>query len=241
MHTAKRLVLVAEDEAPLATALCQYFAEQGFGVELADDGVDAVACMAEATPDLALIGWMIPRMSGIDVCRHIRRVVTYRLPIIVTGKRNGDRDVVEALNAGADLYVTKPYNMDVLLARVGALLRRAGPMARAQPIGFLDVTMDLLTHRVQRNGRPLQLGHTEYRMLRILLEHPRRVFSREELREALWGPDTPIQLRTIDVHIARLRRSINAPGEEGLVHTIRSAGYALTADPVRRAAASRLA
>jgi two-component system, OmpR family, phosphate regulon response regulator PhoB len=225
-------VLVVEDEAALATMLRYNLEKHGFRVEEAADGPEAIACIAESPPDIVLLDWMLPVMSGIEVCRQIRRrPATRDLPIIIVTARTEDGDMVRGLNTGADDYVAKPFNMDALLARMRALLRRSGPGSSREQLEFADLVMDLATHRAYRDGRRLQLGPTEYRLLEFLMQHPRRVFSREELLDAVWGRDIHVESRTIDVHIRRLRKSINAEGEPDLVRTVRSAGYALDLEP----------
>lgn len=227
----KPLVLVVEDEAAFATMLRYNLEKQGFRVEEAVDGEEALKCVDQEKPDLVLLDWMLPAMSGIEVCRQIRqRSATPNLPVIMVTARTGDQDLVRGLDAGADDYVTKPFSMDGLVARMRAVLRRAGTLPSKSPLTFHELTMELASHRVQRNGRLLHLGPIEFRLLEFFLEHPRRVFSREELVDALWGSDTDVELRTVDVHIRRLRQSLNAPGERDLVRTIRSAGYALDTD-----------
>ena len=230
---SKPLVLIVEDEAPLATMLRYNLEKQGFRVEEAVDGQEALTRIDEVQPDLVLLDWMLPVMSGIEVCRQIRRRSTTRnLPVIMVTARTEEQDAVRGLNTGADDYVSKPFSMDGLLARMRALLRRAGARPARGRLEFEDITMDLGSHRVQRNGRALHVGPTEFRLLEFLLAHPRRVFSREELLDAVWGPDIHVEPRTVDVHIRRLRKSINGPGEKDLVRTVRSAGYALDTEPV---------
>ena len=225
---AKPLVLVVEDEAPLLTMLRYNLEKQGFRVEEAADGQEALTRIAEQQPDLVLLDWMLPVMSGIEVCRQIRRKPRTRdLPVIMVTARTEDQDEVRGLNAGADDYITKPFNIDVLLARMQALLRRSSPMPVKGLLSFHDITMDLASHRVTRNARRLQLGPTEFRLLEFFMQHPRRVFSREELLDAVWDPDVPVEPRTVDVHIRRLRKSINGPDELDVVRTVRIAGYAL--------------
>ncbi len=225
---AKPYVLVVEDEAALATMLRYNLEKQGFRVEEAVDGQEALTRISEAAPDIVLLDWMLPVMSGIEVCRQIRRrPATRDLPVIMVTARTEDQDAVRGLNTGADDYITKPFNMDALLARMRALLRRAGAVpVRGQHV-FHDITMDLTAHRVHRNGRPIHLGPTEFRLLEFLMQHPRRVFSREELLNSVWGPDIHVEPRTVDVHIRRLRKSINGDGELDVVRTVRAAGYAL--------------
>jgi len=230
---AKPLVLVVEDEPALATMLRYNLEKQGFRVEEAVDGQEALTRIAEEKPDLVLLDWMLPVMSGIEVCRQIRRrPETRTLPVIMVTARVEDSDAVRGLNTGADDYITKPFGIEALIARIRALLRRAGTMTEKGELRFHDIEMDLAAHRVTRNGRRLHLGPTEFRLLEFLLQHPRRVFSREELLDAVWGPDIHVEPRTVDVHIRRLRRSINGEGELDVVRTVRTAGYALDTEPV---------
>ena len=233
MSGARSTVLVVEDEAALATMLRYNLEKQGFRVEEASDGQEALTRISEAQPDLVLLDWMLPVMSGIEVCRQIRRRPGTRdLPVIMVSARTEDQDAVRGLNTGADDYITKPFHMDALLARMRALLRRSGAVATKGRLEFHDISMDLAAHRVQRNGRALHLGPTEYRLLEFLLQHPRRVFSREEVLNAVWGPDIHVEPRTVDVHVRRLRKSINGEGELDLVRTVRAAGYALDTEAV---------
>ena len=227
----KPLVLVVEDEASLATMLRYNLEKQGFRVEEAVDGQEAMARIAETPPDIVLLDWMLPVMSGIEVCRQIRRrPATRDLPVIMVTARIEDQDAVRGLNTGADDYITKPFSMEALLARMRALLRRAGPRPSEGQLEFHDIVMDQAAHRVSRNGRSVHLGPTEYRLLEFLMQHPRRVFSREELLNAVWGRDIHVEPRTVDVHIRRLRKSINGEGELDVVRTVRAAGYALDTD-----------
>ncbi len=229
----KPLVLVVEDEAALATMLRYNLEKQGFRVDEAVDGQEALTRISETKPDIVLLDWMLPVMSGIEVCRQIRRSPQTRdLPVIMVTARTEDQDSVRGLNTGADDYITKPFNMEALLARMRALLRRSGAVpVRGQHV-FHDITMDLTAHRVQRNNRPIHLGPTEFRLLEFLMQHPRRVFSREELLNSVWGPDIHVEPRTVDVHIRRLRKSINGEGELDVVRTVRAAGYALDTEQI---------
>jgi len=231
--SSKPYVLIVEDEAALATMLRYNLEKQGFRVEEAVDGQEALTRIAEATPDIVLLDWMLPVMSGIEVCRQIRRrPATRDLPVIMVTARTEDQDAVRGLNTGADDYITKPFNMEALLARMRALLRRSGAVpVRGQHV-FHDITMDLTAHRVHRNSRPIHLGPTEFRLLEFLMQHPRRVFSREELLNSVWGPDIHVEPRTVDVHIRRLRKSINGEGELDVVRTVRAAGYALDTEQI---------
>jgi len=229
MSTAvKPTVLVVEDEAALATMLRYNLEKQGFRVEEAVDGQEALVRLSENVPDIVLLDWMLPAMSGIEVCRQIRRrAATRDLPVIMVTARAEDGDAVRGLNTGADDYITKPFSMDALLARMRALLRRAGAVPVRGRLAFHDMVMDQSAHRVTRNGRAVHLGPTEYRLLEFLMQHPRRVFSRDELLNGVWGPDIHVEPRTVDVHIRRLRKAINGEGELDVVRTVRAAGYAL--------------
>jgi len=225
---AKPLILIVEDEAPLATMLRYNLEKQGFRVDEASDGQEAMTRIAEAPPDLVLLDWMLPVMSGIEVCRQIRRRPNTReLPVIMVTARTEDQDAVRALNTGADDYITKPFSIEALMARIRALLRRASTVPTKGRLSFHDITMDLAAHRVQRNARPIHLGPTEFRLLEFFMQHPSRVFTREELLDAVWGPDIHVEPRTVDVHIRRLRKAMNGEGELDVIRTVRAAGYAL--------------
>jgi len=228
---AKPTILVVEDEAPLLTLLRYNLEKQGFRVEEAADGQEALLRVAEARPDLVLLDWMLPALSGIEVCRQLRRRPGTRdLPIIMVTARTEDQDAVRALDTGADDYIAKPFVMEALLARIRALLRRSGGVAVKGTLTYRDLTMDQDAHRVSRGGRALHLGPTEYRLMEFFLSHPGRVFTREQLLDAVWGRDIHVEPRTVDVHIRRLRKAINADHEPDLIRTVRSAGYALDAE-----------
>lgn len=227
----KPLLLVVEDEPALAAMLRYNLERQGFRVEEAADGQEALLRIAEARPDLVLLDWMLPTLSGLEVCRQLRRrPATRDLPIIMLTARSEDQDAVRALDTGADDHIGKPFAMEALLARIRALLRRSGGMNAKGVLTFLDLTLDQDAHRVTRNGRVLHLGPTEYRLLEFLMRHPGRVFSREQLLDAIWGRDVHVEPRTVDVHVLRLRKAVNGPGEVNLIRTVRSAGYALDAE-----------
>jgi two-component system phosphate regulon response regulator PhoB len=225
---ARPTILVVEDEAPLLTLLRYNLEKQGFRVEEAADGQEALIRVAEAKPDLILLDWMLPTLSGIEVCRQIRRKPDTRdLPIIMVTARTEDQDAVRALDTGADDYIAKPYAMEALLARIRALLRRSGSVPVKGQLTWRDIVMDQDAHRVTRNRRALHLGPTEYRLLEFFLQHPGRVFTREQLLDSVWGRDIHVEPRTVDVHIRRLRKAVNGEGEEDVIRTVRSAGYAL--------------
>ena len=225
---ARPLVLVVEDEAALATLLRYNLEKNGFRVEEAGDGQEALNRIAETTPDLVLLDWMLPTLSGIEVCRQIRRRhETRNLPVIMVTARSEDQDAVRGLNTGADDYITKPFSMEALLARMRALLRRSGAAPAKGSLAFHDIAMDLATHRVQRSGRAVHLGPTEFRLLEFLMENPGRVFSREQLLDRVWGRDVYIDERTVDVHVGRLRKALNRGRATDPIRTVRGAGYAL--------------
>ena len=221
-------VLIVEDEAALVELLRYNFEQEGFRVSSAADGEEALVMVSEDLPDLIILDWMLPLMSGLDVCRQLRRrPETRNIPIIMLTARGEEGDRIRGLNSGADDYMTKPFSPRELIARVRAVLRRARPALVEEKLAFGDIIMDLAAHRVIRGGRRVHLGPTEFRLLRYLLEHPGRVFSREQLLDAVWGSDVYVEPRTVDVHIRRLRRALNADTNSDPIRTVRSAGYAL--------------
>lgn len=221
-------VLVVEDEAALLTLLRYNLEKEGFAVAEARDGEEALLQLKEQTPDAVLLDWMLPRISGLELCRQIRRSPAWReIPIIMLTARGEEGDRVRGLDSGADDYVVKPFSTGELVARLRAVIRRARPSANAEVLRLGDLALDLSAHRVSRNGQAVHLGPTEFRLLRFLLERPGRVFSREQLLDAVWGRDAEVELRTVDVHIRRLRKALNEGGHKDLVRTVRAAGYAL--------------
>jgi two-component system phosphate regulon response regulator PhoB len=225
-------VLVVEDEPALSTLLRYNLEKEGFDVSEARDGEEALLHLKEAKPDAVLLDWMLPRLSGLEVCRQIRRAPAWRdLPVIMLTARGEEGDRVRGLDSGADDYVVKPFSTTELIARLKAVIRRARPAAGAEVLRFADLAVDLSAHRVTRTGEAVHLGPTEFRLLRFLLERPGRVFSREQLLDAVWGRDAEVELRTVDVHIRRLRKALNDGGRRDLVRTVRSAGYALDSSP----------
>ena len=224
----KPLVLIVEDEAAIVTLVRYNLEREGFQVIEAGDGEEAMLLVEEHRPDVILLDWMLPVMSGIEVCRRLRRMPETRaVPIVMLTARGEEADKVRGLEGGADDYVTKPFSPVELIARIRALLRRAQPDLASETLVFADLTMDLAAHRVRRNGRSVHLGPTEFRLLHYLLRNPGRVFSREQLLDAVWGRDVYVEARTVDVHIRRLRKALNGPGEPDLIRTVRAAGYAL--------------
>ena len=227
MADPKPHVLIVEDEAALVTMLRYNLESGGYRVSEAVDGEEAILLVIEEPPDLILLDWMLPSLSGIEVCRRIRRNKSARdAPIIMLTARGEDSDRVRGLDSGADDYITKPFSPRELMARVRAVLRRSQPSDHERLV-YGDIEMDLARHRAQRGGRDLHLGPTEYRLLRHFLESPGRVFSREQLLDAVWGRDVYVETRTVDVHIRRLRKTLNEGGLPDLIRTVRSAGYAI--------------
>ncbi|MSP51001.1 MAG: phosphate regulon transcriptional regulatory protein PhoB [Alphaproteobacteria bacterium] len=226
--TTKPLVLVVEDEGPLVTMLRYNLEKAGYRVVAAVDGQEALTLLAEECPDLVLLDWMLPQTSGLEVCRQIRRrSETRNVPVVMLTARAEEADRVRGLETGADDYITKPFSPAELIARVRAVLRRATPTLEDETLSRGGLIMDLVRHRVTRAGRPIELGPTEFRLLRHFLAKPERVFAREQLLDAVWGRDTYVEERTVDVHIRRLRKALNGPGEADIIRTVRSAGYAL--------------
>ena len=228
MSNLQPRVLIVEDEPPLVELLSYNLEKAGFQIHIARDGEEALLAVEERKPDLILLDWMLPYVSGIEICRRIRRnPETRNVPIIILTARGEEDDRIRGLDAGADDYVIKPFSPSELVARVRAVLRRTRPAFDKDSLTYGDITMDLTTHRVSRNDEPVDLGPTEFRLLRFMMEHPGRVFSREQLLDSVWGHDTYIEPRTVDVHIRRLRKAMNLPGTTDLIRTVRSAGYAL--------------
>lgn len=225
------LVLVVEDDAALITLLHYNLERAGFRIAVAQDGEEALARAVETPPDVILLDWMIPLISGIELCRQFRRSSALRtVPIIMVTARGEEADRIRGLETGADDYMTKPFSPQELIARIRALLRRSQPGLSQEILTYKDVTMDLATHRVRRGRREVVLGPTEFRLLKYLLQHPERVFSREQLMDKVWGHDIYVEIRTVDVHIRRLRKALNEDNNPDLIRTVRSAGYALTGE-----------
>ncbi|MEI6557187.1 MAG: phosphate regulon transcriptional regulator PhoB [Rhodospirillaceae bacterium] len=224
----KPLVLIVEDEPSLVEMLTYNLEKEGFRAAAAGNGEEALLLAAEQTPHLILLDWMLPHLSGLEVCRQLRRNPKSReVPIIMLTARGEEADRVRGLNSGADDYMVKPFSPVELIARVRAVLRRTSPALTEEMLRFGDIVMDLASHRVRRDGRDIHLGPTEFRLLRHFLQHPGRVFSREQLLDLVWGHDVYVELRTVDVHIRRLRKALNEDGGDDLIRTVRSAGYAI--------------
>lgn len=221
-------ILVVEDEEPISHLLKYNLAAEGYSVSVVEDGDDAVIAVDENQPDIVLLDWMLPNVSGIEICRQLRaREKTRSIPIIMLTARGEEEDQLRGFDHGADDYVTKPFSMRELLARVKAVLRRSNPDTAKNTLQFGDINLDRDTMRVTRADRTVTLGPTEFRLLEMLIKRPGRVFSREQLLDQVWGQDIYVEARTVDVHIGRLRKSLNKGTDIDPIRTVRSSGYAL--------------
>ncbi|MGH6695675.1 phosphate regulon transcriptional regulator PhoB [Sphingopyxis sp.] len=221
------LLLIEDDEA-IAELIVWHFAREGFSVRQTPDGEQALVLVEERVPDIVLLDWMIESLPGIEVCRRLRRnPKSANVPIIMLTARGEEEDRIRGLETGADDYVTKPFSPRELVARVQAVLRRLRPALAGEMLSYADIELDSVAHKVVRNAQIVAMGPTEFRLLRHFMEHPGRVFSRGQLLDSVWGQDSDIELRTVDVHIRRLRKAINLPGTTDIIRTVRSAGYAL--------------
>jgi two-component system phosphate regulon response regulator PhoB len=222
-------ILVVEDDPALAELLRYNLAREGFAVTTAADGDAALVTAEDSPPDLMVLDWMIPGLSGIEVCRRLRRRdATRAMPIIMLTARGEETDRIEGLESGADDYMVKPFSPGELAARIRAVLRRTGAVAGAdtEVIEVGGVRLDLARHRVTRQGRDVHLGPTEFRLLRVLMENPGRVFGREQILDRVWGRDIHVELRTVDAHVRRLRKALNVAGGADVIRTVRGTGYA---------------
>ncbi|MGV3578529.1 phosphate regulon transcriptional regulator PhoB [Brevundimonas sp.] len=221
-------ILVMEDEDALATLLQYNLEKEGYDVVVAADGEEGLVQIDERQPDLVLLDWMLPKVSGIEVCRRLRgRPETRNLPVIMLTARGEESDRVRGLDTGADDYLTKPFSMTELIARIRAVLRRIRPGLADDRVGHGDIVIDRVAHRVKRSGKEVHLGPTEFRLLDHFMRHPGRVFSREQLLDAVWGSDVYVEARTVDVHVGRLRKALNVDDSANPIRTVRSAGYSL--------------
>lgn len=221
-------IMIIEDEDDIVTLLKYNLEKEGFETASEMDGTRAVDSVRFNKPNLILLDWMLPGMSGIEICKQIRYSNDLRnIPIIMLTARGEEGDKVKGLSIGADDYMTKPFSVPELVARIRALLRRVQPTKTKGELVFEDIKMDLSTCRVSRGSRYVHLGPTEFRLLQFLMERPRHVFPREELLKEVWGADIHVELRTVDVHIRRLRKAMNEGGEKDLIRTVRAAGYSI--------------
>ncbi|MGD9639070.1 MAG: phosphate regulon transcriptional regulator PhoB [Alphaproteobacteria bacterium] len=229
----KKSVLIIEDESALVTMLSYNLEKEDYTVISAGDGEKGITMAVAQKPSIILLDWMLPGISGIDVCRKLRqRNETKDIPIIMLTARGEEADKVKGLSVGADDYMTKPLSVPELLARITSVLRRTQNVAQKGELVFDDIVMDLTTHRVTRGSRYIHLGPTEFRLLQYLMERPGVVFSREELLTYVWGADIHVEIRTVDVHVRRLRKSLNEKGEADVIRTVRATGYSIDHDAV---------
>ncbi len=220
--------MVIEDEESLCALLEYNLTREGYKVSLVSDGDEALYAIEDEKPDLILLDWMLPNVSGIEICRQVRaRAELKDIPIIMLTARSEEDDRIRGLETGADDYLTKPFSMSELTARIRAVLRRARPTLAGDVATFRDLVLDRQAHRVRRGDRDLHLGPTEFKLLDVLMQRPGRVFSREQLLDLVWGRDVYVEIRTVDVHVGRLRKAINRRGDRDPIRTVRSAGYAL--------------
>ncbi len=221
-------VLLVEDEPAQREILAYNLEAEGYAVRRAENGEEAMLMIREAAPDIIILDWMMPLLSGIEVCRQVKTMPETRdIPVIMLSARSEEVDAIRGLDTGADDYVTKPYNLRELMARVRGQLRRARPATSDEVLVFEDIALNSETHRVTRDTTEIKLGPTEYRLLITLLEKPGRVFSRDQLLDLVWGRDIYVDTRTVDVHIARLRKALTGQGGADYIRTVRGAGYAL--------------
>lgn len=224
-------ILIVEDEEDIATLLQYNLEHEGFAVCIETNGGKALETVAAERPDLMLLDWMLPEKSGVEICRDLRESADFgNIPVIMLTARGEEADKVEGLSVGADDYMTKPFSVPELIARIRALLRRVRPAPAKGVLEFEDIKMDLETCRVTRGARFVHLGPTEFRLLQFLMERPRHVFPREELLKSVWGNDIHVELRTVDVHVRRLRKAMNENGEKDLIRTVRASGYSIDGD-----------
>lgn len=227
----KPYILIAEDETPVIELLRYNLEREGYECTAAQDGEEAMIQVEERVPDLILLDWMLPKVSGIEVCRRVRNGTdTANVPIIMLTAKAEESDRIRGLNTGADDYVTKPFSTTELIARIRAVMRRIRPGLVEDHIQVGDIVIDRSAHSVVRAGKGIHLGPTEFRLLDYLMQHPGRVFSREQLLDSVWGSDVYVEARTVDVHVGRLRKALRQNGGDDPIRTVRSAGYALRAD-----------
>jgi two-component system phosphate regulon response regulator PhoB len=228
MANGSKRALLVEDDRPIADLVKHHLSKEGFTVTSTPSGEEALILVEEIRPDLVILDWMIDGVSGIEVCRRLRRSRSNpSIPIMMLTARGEEEDRVRGLETGADDFVTKPFSPKELVARANALLRRASPNLMADKLSYGGVEMDVAAHRVRRGGTPVSLGPTEYRLLRHFLQNPEKVFSRQQLLDLVWPHNEDIELRTVDVHIRRLRQALDSAGGDDLIRTVRSEGYSL--------------
>lgn len=223
-------ILIVEDDPAIEALLAYNLEKEGYKINVAKDGEEALLTIAEKQPDMIILDWMLPKVSGIEVCRRLRqRNETKNVPIIMLTARIDETDRIRGFETGADDYINKPFSVAELKARVKAVMRRIRPALADEIVKYSDIEVDRVSHRVRRAGNEIHLGPTEFRLLDHLIQHPGRVFSREQLLDAVWGNDVYVEARTVDVHVGRLRKAINIQGVPDIIRTVRASGYSLDA------------
>lgn len=223
-------ILIVEDDPAIEALLAYNLEKEGYKINVAKDGEEALLTIAEKQPDMIILDWMLPKVSGIEVCRRLRqRNETKNVPIIMLTARIDETDRIRGFETGADDYINKPFSVAELKARVKAVMRRIRPALADEIVKYSDIEVDRVSHRVRRAGTEIHLGPTEFRLLDHLIQHPGRVFSREQLLDAVWGNDVYVEARTVDVHVGRLRKAINIAGVPDIIRTVRASGYSLDA------------
>lgn len=226
--TLRPLILLVEDEPAQREVMAYNLAAEGYRLALAGDGEEALLLVQESPPDLIVLDWMLPGLSGIELCRRLKaRPATRAIPLIMLTARSDESDLLRGLETGADDYMTKPYSVAELIARIHAHVRRTRPSSAGTVFEFQDLRLDTETHRVTRDGEMLSLGPIEFRLLATLMERPGRVLTRAQLLDRVWGHDIHVETRTVDVHVGRLRKALRQGGKTDLIRTVRGAGYAL--------------
>ncbi len=227
-------ILVIEDDPEIQNLIEYHLMKNDFEVSITSQGEEGLLMVNEQNPDLIILDWMLPDIAGIEICRRLRRdSTTQSTPIIMITGRGDESDKIRGLETGADDYITKPFSQKEMVARVKAILRRSRPALSGSIIKYEGVELDGDTHKVTRDGSPVHLGPTEFRLLRHFIEHPGRVYTREQLLDSVWGHDVYVEIRTVDVHIRRLRKALNEGDKPNLIRTIRSAGYSLDASAAK--------
>ena len=221
-------IFIAEDEAPISTLLKYNLEKEGHKISSSENGEDSLKSIKQKMPDLILLDWMLPDLSGVEICKQLKRDKKYNdIPIIMLTAKGEEEDKLKAFETGADDYVTKPFSQKELNARIKSLLRRTKPLSSTDVVEFKDLKIDRLAKRVYRNDKEIILGPTEFKLLDFFIKNPKRVYSREQLLNNVWGENIYVESRTVDVHIRRLRKVLNLSGLENLIRTVRSAGYSL--------------
>ena len=219
---------IVEDEQPIITLVKYNLEKEGYKVSSSDNGNEGIEDIKKLFPDLVLLDWMLPDFSGVEICKILKKEKKFKeITIIMLTAKGEDEDKIKGLNSGADDYITKPFSFPELLARIKALLRRSKPSLVSAIVEFEDLKVDRLTRRVFRKNREIHLGHKEYDLINFFIKNPKRVYSRDQILENVWSDNINVETRTVDVHIRRLRQSINIDGFKELIRTVRSAGYSL--------------